>query len=56
MKPRTKISPELTLFIIAPVFGELFSGSSALNEFITPFSFLTLALLYGNGSILCHGD
>ncbi|MBN2003730.1 MAG: hypothetical protein JXA21_10270 [Anaerolineae bacterium] len=51
MKP-TKISPALALFIIAPVFGELFSGSSPLNEFANPITFITLALLYGCGAIL----
>ncbi len=51
MKP-TKIPPALALFVIAPVFGELFSGSSPLNEFVNPITFLTLALLYGCGAIL----
>ncbi len=50
----SKIPPALALFIIAPVFGELFSGSSPLNEFINPLTFLTLALLYGCGAILCR--
>lgn len=44
--------PALVLFIIAPVFGELFSGSSPLNEFVNPFTFITLTLLYGCGAIL----
>ncbi|NBD35416.1 MAG: hypothetical protein GVY30_05400 [Chloroflexi bacterium] len=46
------LPPALVLFIVAPVFGELFSGSSPLNEFINPIIFLTLALLYGCGAIL----
>jgi hypothetical protein len=49
---RIKIPPALVLFVIAPVFGELFSGSSPLNEFVNPVTFLTLALLYGCGAIL----
>jgi len=54
MKAFPKIPPALTLFVIAPIFGELFSGSSPLNEFINPVTFLTLALLYGCGAILCR--
>ncbi len=49
-----KIPPALALFIIAPVFGELFSGSSPLNEFINPLTFATLALLYGCGAIIAR--
>ncbi len=47
-----RIPPALALFVIAPVFGELFSGSTPLNEFINPITFLTLALLYGCGAII----
>jgi hypothetical protein len=49
-----RIPPALALFIIAPVFGELFSGSSPLNEFINPVIFATLALLYGCGAIIAR--
>ncbi len=49
-----QIPPALALFVVAPVFGELFSGSSPLNEFINPVTFLSLALLYGCGAILCR--
>ena len=52
MKNTFKNNPALTLFIIAPIFGELFSGSSPLNEFINPLSFIILAMLYGCGAIL----
>ena len=51
---RIKIPPALALFLIAPVFGELFSGSSPLNEFINPVTFITLALLYGCGAIIAR--
>ncbi len=51
---RQKIPPALFLFVIAPVFGELFSGSSPLNEFISPVTFVTLALLYGCGAIIAR--
>jgi hypothetical protein len=49
-----KMPPALALCIIAPVFGELFSGSSPLNEFINPITFLILALLYGCGAIIAR--
>lgn len=54
IKMQKKISPALALFIIAPAFGELFSGSSPLNEFINPVTFATLALLYGCGAIIAR--
>jgi hypothetical protein len=40
------------LWLIAPVFGELFSGSTPLNEYLSPFTFLILGMLYGSGAIL----
>lgn len=46
------IQPALALFFIAPIFGELFSGSSPLNEYINPVTFITLSLLYGCGAII----
>ncbi len=49
-----RIPPALVLFIIAPVFGEMFSGSSPLNEFVNPVTFITLALLYGCGAIIAR--
>lgn len=49
---KQKISPALTLWFIAPIFGELFSGSTPLNEYISPFSILLLGMLYGSGAIL----
>lgn len=46
------LPPALVLFLIAPIFGELFSGSSPLNEYINPVTFITLGLLYGCGAII----
>jgi hypothetical protein len=46
------IPPALALFFIAPIFGELFSGSSPLNEYINPVTLLTLSLFYGCGAII----
>ena len=51
---KIKIPPSLALWIVAPIFGELFSGSSPLNEYINPVTFLTLGLLYGSGAIICR--
>jgi hypothetical protein len=49
---KKRIPPALALFFIAPIFGELFSGSSPLNEYINPMTFITLSLLYGCGAII----
>ncbi len=46
--------PALILFLVAPIIGELFSGSSPLNEFINPLTFLTLAMLYGSGAVIAR--
>ena len=54
MMRKIKIPPALALWIVAPIFGELFSGSSPLNEYINPVTFLTLGLLYGSGVIICR--
>ncbi len=54
MMKKIKIPSALTLWIVAPIFGELFSGSSPLNEYINPVTFLTLGLLYGSGAIICR--
>jgi hypothetical protein len=49
---KKRIPAALALFLIAPIFGELFSGSSPLNEYINPVTFITLSLLYGCGAII----
>jgi predicted Abi (CAAX) family protease len=46
------ISPTVVLFLLAPVIGELLSGSSPPVEFFQPFSLLTLCALYGSGATL----
>ena len=51
---KKRIPPSLALFLVAPVFGELFSGSSPLNEYVNPITFLILSLLYGCGAILAR--
>jgi hypothetical protein len=49
---RRRLPPAVVLFIVAPVFGEVFSGSTRITEFINPVTFITEALLYGCGAIL----
>jgi hypothetical protein len=51
---RKGLWPALILFFLAPVIGELLSGSSPPAEFFNPFSLLCLAALYGSGAILIH--
>ncbi|MGD9143903.1 MAG: hypothetical protein PVG61_08660 [Dehalococcoidia bacterium] len=47
-----KVWPPLVLFILAPVIGELLSGSTTPSEFFTPVGLLTLTVLYGGGALL----
>ena len=49
---KRRIHPALALWLIAPIIGELFSGSSPLNEYLSPITILTLGMLYGSGAIL----
>jgi hypothetical protein len=49
---KTKLAPALALFLIAPLFGEMISGSTPLNEYVNPVTFITLSLLYGCGAII----
>lgn len=44
----------LTLWILAPVLGELFCGSSPPRQFFHPGTFLMLAVLYGGGALLAR--
>lgn len=46
------IHPAVALWLIAPVFGELFSGSTPLNEYLSPFVIVIFGMLYGSGAIL----
>lgn len=47
-----KLPPAVLLYYLAPVFGELFSGSSPLDEYLHPVTFLILTLLYGGGAVI----
>jgi hypothetical protein len=47
-----KLLPVVVLFLLAPVVGELLSGSAPPAEFFNPFGFVVLTMLYGGGAIL----
>ncbi len=47
-----RVPPAIFLFLLAPVCGELLSGSAPPVEFFTPLTFITLCLLYGGGAVL----
>ena len=51
-KKKFRISPAVALWFIAPIFGELFSGSSPLNEYLNPVTIVLLGMLYGSGALL----
>ncbi len=44
--------PAWVLFVVAPLLAEVFSGSTPLDEFISPPTFLSLMMLYGSGAVL----
>jgi hypothetical protein len=50
IKDRT--TPALAILFLAPVTGELLSGSSPPLEFFNPFSLFLLCLMYGCGALL----
>ncbi|MCK5053808.1 MAG: hypothetical protein KAR65_06000 [Anaerolineales bacterium] len=47
-----RIPPALFLFFLAPMIGELLSGSAPPVEFFNPFILLILSALYGSGAVL----
>jgi hypothetical protein len=47
-----RMAPALTLAVLAPVFGELLSGSSPPLEFFSPVGLLFLVAFYGGGAIV----
>jgi hypothetical protein len=46
-----ELPPAIALFFLAPVVGELLSGSAPPSEFFTPFGFTVMTLLYGGGAL-----
>ena len=49
---KPKLPPVFALFVLAPMIGELLSGSAPPIEFFNPVGFLLLASLYGSGAIV----
>ena len=47
-----KALPPIVLFFLAPVIGELLSGSAPPSEFFKPQVFVILVFLYGGGALL----
>ena len=45
-------SPAIMLFLLAPLIGELLSGSAPPVEFFNPFGFILLTALYGSGAVV----
>jgi hypothetical protein len=50
-KPKT-FWAGVTLFLLAPVCGELLSGSAPPREFFDPMAFVIMTALYGSGAVL----
>jgi len=44
--------PVITLLILAPLLGEMISGSSPPSEYSQPLTFLLLTMLYGTGAVV----
>ena len=44
--------PVITLLILAPLLGEMISGSSPPSEYFQPITFLLLTMLYGTGAVI----
>ncbi|MBN1302930.1 MAG: hypothetical protein JXA13_00740 [Anaerolineales bacterium] len=49
-----RIPPALMLWLAAPAFGELLSGSAPLNEYANPIVFIILTILYGPGALMAR--
>ncbi len=47
-----RIPPALILYFLAPIIGELLSGSAPPTEFFNPFGLIILPALYGSGALL----
>lgn len=53
-KVKNRFSPGLTLFLLAPILGELLSGHQSPLEFFNPLSLIVLSLPYGCGAVICR--
>jgi len=47
-------APGIFLFFIAPIVGELLSGSTPPNSFFNPLTLLFLCFLYGGGAVIAR--
>lgn len=52
MTGRASIAPVLTLFLLAPLVGEVFCAALKLSHFSEPFRVASVVLFYGSGAIL----
>lgn len=50
----SRLPPALALYFLAPVIGELLSGSAPPSEFFHPFGLIVLPALYGSGALLAR--
>ena len=51
-KRNSSIYPVITLLILAPLLGEMISGSSPPKEYFQPIPFVLLTMLYGVGAVI----
>ena len=52
IKQNRRLCPVISLLLLAPLTGELLSGSSPPAEYFQPFTFILLTALYGCGALL----
>jgi len=50
----SRLPPALVLYFLAPIVGELISGSAPPTEFFHPFGLIVLPALYGSGALLAR--
>lgn len=50
----SRVPPQLTLLVLAPILGELVSCHQTPLEFINPLNLLILSLPYGCGALICR--
>jgi hypothetical protein len=54
VRTKRSVPPGLALFLIAPVIGELVSGSTSIFEFLDPITTVTIFMLYGFGALVAR--
>jgi hypothetical protein len=53
-RTRRRMPPGLVLFLVAPVIGELVSGSTSILELVDPVTTVTIFMLYGFGALVAR--